>query len=137
MTDRRYSQNGGVESLIEAVATNEQVRCKLLKEGDRHLIRAGIESRSFTYGTQYPDWDFKPAYKAELPLWVDRVLKPMVRPTEDRMASATALIAIGGELAYPESMRCWPSATSKCSQIPLWANARGLYAYAVRKAASL
>jgi hypothetical protein len=80
MTDRRYSQNGGVESLIEAVATNEQVRCKLLKEGDRHLIRAGIESRSFTYGTQYPDWDFKPAYKAELPLWVDRVLKPMVRP---------------------------------------------------------
>jgi hypothetical protein len=101
MTDRRYSQNGGVESLIEAVATNEQVRCKLLKEGDRHLIRAGIESRSFTYGTQYPDWDFKPAYKAELPLWVDRVLKPMVRPTEDRMASATALIAIGGGACLP------------------------------------
>ena len=137
MTDRRYSQNGGVESLVESVATNEQVRCKLLKEGDRHLIRAGIESRSFTYGTQYPDWDFKEAYKAELPLWVDRVLKPMVRPTEDRMASATALIAIGGGACLPGIDALLAKRNIQVLSDPLWANARGLYAYAVRKAASL
>ncbi len=137
MTDRRYSQNGGVESLIEAVATNEQVRCKLLKEGDRHLIRAGIEKRDFVYGTQFPGWDFKEAYKAELPLWVDRVLKPMVRPTEDRMASATALIAIGGGACLPGIDALLAKRNIKVLSDPLWANARGLYAYAVRKAASL
>jgi hypothetical protein len=109
----------------------------LLKEGDRHLIRAGIESRSFTYGTQYPDWDFKPAYKAELPLWVDRVLKPMVRPTEDRMASATALIAIGGGACLPGIDALLAKRNIQVLSDPLWANARGLYAYAVRKAASL
>lgn len=55
--DRYYSQTG-VETLIHAVANNELVRLKLLKMGDRHLIRAGIESGRFTYGTQYPDWNW-------------------------------------------------------------------------------
>ena len=137
MTDRRYSQNGGVESLIESVATNEQIRCKLLKEGDRHLIRAGIENRTFTYGTQYPDWTFKEAYKAELPNWIERVLKPMVRPTEERMASATALIAIGGGACLPGIEALLAKRNIQVLSDPLWANARGLYAYALRKAASL
>ena len=128
MTDRRYSQNGGVESLIEAVATNELVRCRLLKEGDRHLIRAGIENRSFTYGTQYPDWTFKDAYKVELPIWVDRVLKPMVRPTEERAASATALIAIGGGACLPGIEALLAKRNIKVLTEPLWANAHGLYA---------
>lgn len=137
MTDRRYSQNGGVESLIESVATNEQVRRHLLKEGDRHLIRAGIENRTFTYGTQSPDWNFKEAYKAELPGWVDRVLKPMVRPTEERAASATALIAIGGGACLPGIDSLLAKRNVKVLSEPLWANARGLYAYAVRKASNL
>lgn len=137
MTDRRYSQNGGVESLIEAVATNEQVRCKLLKEGDRHLIRAGIENRKFNYGTQYPDWDFKEAYKAELPIWVERVLKPMVRPTEERAASATALIAIGGGACLPGIEALLAKRNIQVLPDPLWANARGLYTYALRKASHL
>jgi hypothetical protein len=137
MTDRRYSQNGGVESLVESVATNEQVRCKLLKEGDRHLIPRWHRESPLHVWHSIPDWDFKEAYKAELPLWVDRVLKPMVRPTEDRMASATALIA--------DRWRCLPAGidallAKRNIQVlsdPLWANARGLYAYAVRKAAAL
>lgn len=137
MTDRRYSQNGGVESLIDAVARNPQVRDRLIKEGDRHLIRTGIESGKFIYGTQYPDWNFKDAYKAELPLWVDRVLKPMVRPTEDRMASATALIAIGGGACLPGIDLLLAKRNIKVLPDPLWANARGLYAYAVRKASAL
>ncbi|MBD2019184.1 hypothetical protein H6F43_03170 [Leptolyngbya sp. FACHB-36] len=137
MTDRRYSQNGGAESLIDAIAINKQVRSKLLKEGDRHLIRAGIENRTFTYGTQHPDWNFKDAYRAELPLWVDRVLKPMVRPTEERMASATALIAIGGGACLPGIETLLAKRNIKVLSDPLWANARGLYAYAVRKADSL
>jgi hypothetical protein len=134
--DRLYSQTG-VETLIEAVATNAQIRCKLLKEGDRHLIRAGIESGQFTYGTQHPDWNFQDAYKAELPGWVARVLKPMLRPTAERAASATALIAIGGGACLPGIDLLLAKRNIKVLSDPLWANARGLYAYAVRKAASL
>jgi hypothetical protein len=84
-----------------------------------------------------PDWDFKEAYKAELPLWVDRVLKPMVRPTEDRMASATALIAVGGGACLPGIDALLAKRNIQVLSDPLWANARGLYAYAVRKAAAL
>ncbi|MFE4108555.1 ParM/StbA family protein [Almyronema epifaneia] len=136
MTDRSYSQNGGVESLIDAIASNELVRKKLLKEGDRHLIRAGIESGKFTYGTQYPDWNFADAYKAELPKWVDRVLKPLVRPTEDRMHSATALLAIGGGACLPGIAALLAKRNIQVLPEPQWANARGLYAYAVRRVAS-
>ncbi|NET37394.1 MAG: hypothetical protein F6K19_36110 [Cyanothece sp. SIO1E1] len=135
MTDRSYSQNGGVESLIDAIATNESVRAKLLKEGDRHLIRAGIETGKFTYGTQYPHWTFVEAYKQELPRWVDRVLKPMVRPTEDRMHSATALIAIGGGACLPGIKGLLAKRNIQVLSEPDWANARGLYTYAVRKVA--
>ena len=136
MTDRSYSQNGGVESLIDAIATNDLVRQYLKREGDRHLIRAGIESTQFTYGTQYPDWKFTEAYKQELPRWVDRVLKPMVRPTEDRMASATALIAIGGGACLPGIKGLLAKRNIQVLIDPQWTNARGLYAYAVRKVAS-
>jgi hypothetical protein len=132
---RRYSQNGGVESLIDAIAVHELVRKKLLKEGDRHLIRVGIESLKFNYGTQFPNWDFKESYKAELPIWVERVFKPMVRPTEERAASATALIAIGGGACLPGIDSLLAKRNIKVLPDPVWANARGLYAYAVRKAA--
>ena len=136
MTDRTYSQNGGVESLIDAISTSELVRQRLKREGDRHLIREGIESSRFTYGTQYPDWQFADAYKAELPRWIDRVLKPMVRPTEDRMASATALIAIGGGACLPGIAQLLAKRNIQVLPDPQWANARGLYTYAVRKVAA-
>jgi Actin like proteins N terminal domain len=136
ITDRRYSQNG-VESLIDSIATNDQVRKQLLKEGDRHLIRAGIEKGDFSYGTQYPGWNFKDAYITELPLWVERVIKPMVRSTEERMDSATALIAIGGGGSLPGIGTLLAKRNIKVLPDPQWANARGLYAYALRKASSL
>ncbi|NET39249.1 MAG: hypothetical protein F6K19_45970 [Cyanothece sp. SIO1E1] len=135
MTDRSYSQNGGVESLIDAIAANEVVRRKLLKEGDRHLIRTGIESGKFDYGTQHPGWTFTEAYKQELPRWVNRVLKPMVRPTEERMHSATALIAIGGGACLPGIKGLLAKRNIQVLTEPHWANARGLYSYAVRKVA--
>ena len=133
LTDRSYSQNGGVESLIDAIAGNPIVRAKLLKEGDRHLIRAGIESTNFTYGTQYPNWAFKEAYKAELPVWIETVLKPMVRPTEERTHSATALLAIGGGACLPGIAALLAKRNIQVIPEPQWVNSRGLYAYALRK----
>jgi len=137
LADRRYSQNGGVESLIDAVATNHLIRTKLLKEGDRHLIRTGIESAKFGYGTQFPGWDFSASYKEELPNWVERVLKPMVRPTEDRAVSATALLAIGGGACMPGIRELLAKRNIQVLKDPQWANARGLYAYALRKSSGL
>lgn len=137
LTGDRYYSQAGVETLIDAVANNELVRLKLMKLGDRHLIRAGIENRTFVYGTQYPDWNFQDSYKAELPGWVARVLKPMLRSTEDRFASATALIAIGGGACLPGIDLLLAKRNIRVLPDPLWANARGLYAYAVRKAANL
>lgn len=133
MTHRSYSQNGGVESLIDAIAANDHVRSQLLREGDRHLIRAGIEDGAFSYGTQYPGWTFTEAYKEELPRWVHGVLAPMVRPTEDRRASATALIAIGGGACLPGVAKLLTQKNIKVLPDPQWANARGLYAHALRK----
>ncbi|MCY7275787.1 MAG: hypothetical protein LH702_19135 [Phormidesmis sp. CAN_BIN44] len=137
MTDRKYSQNGGVEKLFDQIATHDTIREKLLKEGDRHLIRKGIESQTFTYGTQYPDWNFESVYREELPKWVKTVLAPTVRPWDDRRDSATALIAVGGgaELSGIE-----PLLGKKNINVltdPLWANARGLYTLATRKVATL
>ena len=133
MTNRSYSQNGGVESLIDAIATNEKVRAELLHEGDRHLIRTGIEDGSFTYGTQCPGWTFTDPYKVELVNWLHNVLAPMVRPTAARRASATALIAIGGGACLPGMADLLSQKNIKVLPDPQWANARGLYAYALRK----
>ena len=133
MTGRNYNQNGGVESLIDAIATNDYVRQFLKSEGDRHLIRQGIENGQFNYGTQYPDWKFVEAYKSELPRWIDQVLKPMVRLTEDRAASATALVAIGGGASLPGIKGLLDKRGIQVLPDPQWANARGLYRYALGK----
>lgn len=137
MNDRKYSQNGGVEKLIDQIATHETVRDRLKKEGDRHLIRKGIEDRTFTYGTQHPDWNFESAYREELPQWVKSVLAPTVRPWEDLRDSATALIAIGGGAALPGIEPLLSKKSIKVLPDPLWANARGLYTYATRKVAGI
>ncbi|MFG6105380.1 hypothetical protein U2F10_24210 [Leptothoe sp. EHU-05/26/07-4] len=130
MSDRGYSDGGGVESLIDAIACNPIVREKLLKEGDRHLIRAGIEATKFTYGTQYPGWHFADAYKQALPAWVNTVLKPLLRKAETATDSATALIAIGGGACLPGIVKLLSKRNIKVLPDPQWANVRGLYAYA-------
>ena len=137
MTDRKYSQNGGVEKLFDQIATHDAIREKLLKEGDRHLIRKGIEAQAFTYGTQYPDWNFEAVYREELPRWVKDVLSPTVRPWDDRRDSATALIAVGGGAELPGIEPLLSKKNIKVLSDPLWANARGLYTLATRKVAAL
>jgi hypothetical protein len=137
MTDRKYSQDGGVEKLFDQIATHDAVRTELKKEGDRHLIRKGVETQTFGYGTQYPDWNFESVYREELPKWVNNVLAPTVRPWDDRRASATALIAIGGGAELPGIASLLSKKNIKVLGDPLWANARGLYTLATRKVASL
>lgn len=137
MTDRSYSQNGGVEKLIDQIATSDTIRERLLKEGDRHLIRKGIEAQTFTYGTQHSDWNFESVYREELPKWVKSVLAPTVRPWEDRRDSATALIAVGGGAQLPGIEPLLSKKSIKVLPDPLWANSRGLYTLASRKVAQL
>jgi hypothetical protein len=133
LTDRTYSQNGGVETLIDAIARHDSVRKQLLGEGQRHLIRAGIEKGDFKYGTQQPGWTFEDAYRAELPIWVQQVLTPMVKPTDAHRASATALIAVGGGAKLPGIETLLGKKGISVLGDPQWANARGLYQYAVHR----
>jgi hypothetical protein len=135
LTNRTYSQNGGVERLIDAVAKHDSVRKELLKEAQRHLIRSGIEEGDFKYGTQKPDWTFEGAYRSELPAWVRDVLAPMVRPTEAHTDAATALIAVGGGACLPGIASLLARKNIAVLPDPQWANARGLYRVATMKLA--
>jgi hypothetical protein len=53
---------GGVSALIEAIAKNINTRRQLAKEGDRQIIRQGLESKAapFQYGTT--GWNFRSVY---------------------------------------------------------------------------
>jgi hypothetical protein len=133
LTNRTYSQNGGVEKLIDEVAKHESVRKELLKEAQRHLIRKGIENNNFVYGTQKTGWTFESAYRDELPIWVREVLSPMVRPTEAHFDGATALIAVGGGACLPGIKNLLAKKNIQVLIDPQWANARGLYQHATRK----
>ena len=56
------------KELIEAIAKNTDTRRQLMKEGNRHLIQAGIESGSFEYGIT--GWNLRQIYNTELKPWV-------------------------------------------------------------------
>ncbi|MBD2019098.1 hypothetical protein H6F43_02720 [Leptolyngbya sp. FACHB-36] len=97
--EQRSVEPYGVEELIDAIARNLNTRRKWSKEGDRHLIRSGIETRSFTYGNT--KWNFRSIYDAELKPWATKALAPVLRRSEQWMASSDAAIAIGGGSQLP------------------------------------
>lgn len=90
---------GGVEGLIDAVATNIGTRRELSGEGDRHIIRAGIEDKSFLYGRT--GWGFRAIYEAELPRWVQSTLAPTLRAAAPWRPTSSSVLAIGGGSELP------------------------------------
>lgn len=132
MSYRDYAPDAGVEKLIDAIATSDSVRQYLKRPADRHLIRAGIESKTFTYGTQHPDWTFKDAYLKALPDWFNQGLKPFVRAAESRVPAATALIAVGGGACLPGIPELLMRRNIVVPQDARWLNAKGLYQVALR-----
>ena len=59
---------GGVEQLIDAIASHIDMRRQQSAEGDRQIIRAGIEDKTFRYGTS--SWNFRSLYQTELVPWM-------------------------------------------------------------------
>lgn len=129
---RDYEHNSGVEKLIEAIATSEIVRQHLLKPADRHLIRQGIERGDFSYGTRSDDWNFKEAYAAELPKWFEEGLKKLLKKTESRISSATAVIAVGGGSQLPGVKNLLAKRGIEVPDNARFLNAKGLYQVALR-----
>jgi hypothetical protein len=132
LTHRDYAPDAGVEKLIDAIATSDLVRKHLLKPGDRHLIRQGIEKGDFSYGTRADGWTFKDAYVAELPKWFEAGLKPFVKTAETRVPSATAVIAVGGGSQLPGIKNLLAKRGITVPENARWLNAKGLYMVALR-----
>jgi hypothetical protein len=132
ITQREYAPDAGVEKLIDAIALSDYVRAKLLRPGDRHLIRQGIERGDFSYGINSPDWNFKPAYVAALPAWFEQGLKPFVKAAETRVPNATAIIAVGGGSQLPGVAQLLAKKGIAVPPEARWLNAKGLYMVALR-----
>ena len=128
---REYT-DGGVESLINAIATSIETRKYVRSQGDANLIRAGIEDKTFNYGAT--GWNFRGIYQAELKPWVLSVLAPALKIAQPWMASASTKLAIGGGAQLPQI----GSLLAAKGITPLtdshWVNARGLASLAALKA---
>ena len=115
---------GGVDALIEAIAKNIDTRRHLIKEGDRHLIRAGIENGSFEYGTT--GWNFRQIYNTELKPWVSQNLAMAFKSIEPWREQSDAIVAIGGGSQLPAISQLLTARNIITSADGTWLNARGL-----------
>jgi len=123
LIDRKVAM-GGVERLIEAIARNIDTRRQLGTEGDRQVIRAGIENRSLEYGAT--GWSFREIYEAELKPWCASVLAPAIKAASPWLATSSNVIAIGGGAQLPTIAELLTRKSIKPVIDPAWANARGL-----------
>ena len=90
---------GGVRELVEAIARNSSTRANLGAEGDRAVIRRGLEDGSFQYGCT--DWNFREIYQEQLPIWVKTVLTPALKPVAPWKPRCDSVLATGGGVLLP------------------------------------
>ncbi|HEY9738352.1 MAG TPA: ParM/StbA family protein [Trichocoleus sp.] len=124
LVDRQVSP-GGVQALIDAVAKNTTVIRRLAQEGDRQIIREGIERGDFLYGIQGV-WSFEEVYQAELKPWISTVLKGALKVGAKWTPTSSAVIAIGGGSQLPLVQELLRQQGILPVRDGVWANARGL-----------
>jgi hypothetical protein len=115
---------GGVENLIDAIARNLETRKQLNAEGDRQIIRAGIEAKTFEYGTT--GWNFRHIYQVELKPWVQSTLATALKAGEPWRATSRAVLAVGGGSELPQITQLLTAKGITPIFEGHWANARGL-----------
>jgi hypothetical protein len=122
----RTVTSGGVSALIEAIAKNIDTRRQLAKEGDRQIIRQGIESKDapFKYGTT--GWNFRSVYATELKPWVSQNLATALKSVDDWRETSASIIAIGGGSMLPAISQLLTLQGISTLDDGCWANARGL-----------
>ncbi len=96
---KRTVTPGGVSALIDAIAQNIETRRQLKREGDRHLIRLGIENGNFQYG--HSNWNFRGVYNTELKPWVVANLATALKAVDEYKESSASIVAIGGGSMLP------------------------------------
>ena len=90
---------GGVEQLIDAIASHIDMRRQQSAEGDRQIIRAGIEDKTFRYGTS--SWNFRSLYQTELVPWMQSAMAPALKAAAPWTPTSSAILAIGGGSELP------------------------------------
>lgn len=117
---------GGVSSLIDAIAKNLDTRRQLAKEGDRQIIRQGIErvDTPFQYGET--EWNFRSVYATELKPWVVQNLATALKSVDDWRETSASIIAIGGGSMLPAISQLLTKQNIVTLPGGCWANARGL-----------
>jgi hypothetical protein len=117
---------GGCIDLLEAIASDSELIQFLGsgKAGSVELIRKGIESSQFGYGTR--DFNLRPIYARLVKTWLADRLRLALKATEEWRDAAQSLVAWGGgtEMSGVSKML----ATQKIATVPdgCWANAIGL-----------
>lgn len=119
----RKTFNEGVERLIDSIATSLELRQQVGQEGDRQLIRAGIEAGSLQYGNGF---NFESIYKTELRNWIVAVLAPAVKTASPWLANSSSFLAIGGGSQMPMVADLLAMKGIQPIKDGSWANARGL-----------
>lgn len=122
----RTVSKGGVSTLIDAIAKSSLMIQQLGYEGDREVIRRGIEAGNFRYG-QHNGFSFEEAYKAELKVWIATRLKAGIEAGAKWKATTTRAIAVGGGSQLPIVKDALAAAGITPSAAGCWANAQGLY----------
>lgn len=117
---------GGCIDLLEAIASDSSL-IQFLGTGKAasvELIRKGIESGQFNYGTR--DFNLRPIYARLVKTWLADRLRLSLKATEEWRDAAQSLVAWGGgtEMSGVSKML----ATQKVTTVPdgCWANAIGL-----------
>lgn len=126
MLEHQPLEVGGCIDLLESIASAPELIQFLGtgKAGSIELIRKGIESDEFNYGTR--DFNLRPVYARLVKPWLADRLRLAFKATEEWRDAAQSLVAWGGgtEMSGVSKML----ATQKVTTVPdgCWANAIGL-----------
>jgi Actin like proteins N terminal domain len=117
---------GGSIDLLEAIS-NDAALLKFLgsgKAGSTELIRQGIETNSFLYGSR--GYDFKAAYTRYLKVWLGDRVRLASKATSEWRDSAQSIVAWGGGVELPGVAQNLKSIGITPLPDSGWANAIGL-----------
>jgi hypothetical protein len=119
-------ETGGCIDLLEAIASDAELIQFLGtgKAGSIELVRKGIESGQFNYGTR--DFNLRPIYARLIKSWLADRLRLGLKATEEWRDAAQSLVAWGGGTEMSGVSRML--GTQKITTVPdgCWANAIGL-----------